>query len=136
MSDVRRLATVLSVAFLSSAFPFGRAATNGPIDGNSLLHECSQALAIRDDAKNVTNDAYHCAGYVQGARDIGDLFGARPNGGPLWCLPGEVSTEQTIRVVVKYLKENPADLHRPAVALVAVALASAFPCPDRGKESR
>jgi hypothetical protein len=44
------------------------------------------------------------------------------------AVPQEVKIEQVIRVIEKYLRENPAMLHLHAVSLSSVALNTAFPC--------
>jgi Rap1a immunity proteins len=48
---------------------------------------------------------------------------------PLFCDPTEARTEQLIRVIAKYLRDQPARLHEGGVMLALAALADAFPCP-------
>jgi Rap1a immunity proteins len=45
-----------------------------------------------------------------------------------YCPPKELSPLQTRLVVMKYLGDNPAKLHKPAVDLARSALRLAFPC--------
>jgi len=51
----------------------------------------------------------------------------------LICPPDGVSVNQIASIVMKYLRENPEDLHFSAVSLVAIALSKAFEgsCNDR-----
>jgi hypothetical protein len=44
------------------------------------------------------------------------------------CVPHKVSTIQTVRVIKKYLADNPDKAHRPTRYVASVALAQAFPC--------
>jgi hypothetical protein len=80
-------------------------------------------------------DLTWCTGYVRGLLDAYTDWEAvdmnekqkvtnRP------CLPHDVglSAGQGIRIIVKYLKDNPANLHQPAMVLGGVALRQAFPC--------
>jgi RNA polymerase primary sigma factor len=44
------------------------------------------------------------------------------------CPPSNSSTAQAVRIVVKYLRDNPERLHMPASVLVTDAIRSSFPC--------
>jgi hypothetical protein len=44
------------------------------------------------------------------------------------CVPSNASTAQIVRIVVKYLRDNPKDLNLPAAVLVTDAIRDAFPC--------
>ena len=49
-----------------------------------------------------------------------------------FCLPGDgIPVIQAVRVVVKYLSDNPQDLHEDGMALTINALKASFPCPLR-----
>ena len=52
--------------------------------------------------------------------------------GPL-MEPDGVKREQVVRIVVKYLEDNPKDLHRDEGLLVAAALVAAYPCKPADK---
>jgi len=47
---------------------------------------------------------------------------------PLFCPPGGVNNAQAHRVTLRYLQENPGQLHLPAEALFAIAMSNQFPC--------
>ena len=69
-----------------------------------------------------------CLGFTVGVADSFDcqrilLSGYR------WQSPRDVTAGQVQKVVVKYLNENPEELHLAAGSLVAAALSKAFPCP-------
>jgi hypothetical protein len=46
----------------------------------------------------------------------------------VYCIPSNADNDQFVRIVLKYLNDNPATLHYPAGALVANAIVAAFPC--------
>ncbi|MDZ7853505.1 MAG: Rap1a/Tai family immunity protein [Halomonas sp.] len=127
---------IMLIAFLSGFFAIPSAHSqlfpSSLNDGNDLIVSCELVL---DGAqgKKVTNPmaAGWCLGVVSGVRDIISGFTA---GGHIpselgVCLPSSgINNGQAIRVVKKYLDNNPQNLHIPASFLVAYALRSAYPC--------
>jgi hypothetical protein len=73
--------------------------------------------------------ALHCRGYVVGVLDGAQLvFGLHPES-RLFCPPaGGMSGDQQLRIVTKYLEDNPADLHESARISILIAYTEAFPC--------
>ncbi len=45
-----------------------------------------------------------------------------------FCLPKGGTTDQMIKVVIKYLENHPEQLHLPAANVIYLALDDAFPC--------
>lgn len=88
--------------------------------GNTLLEAC--------------NDEYlqmFCMGYVVGVADlVQGLQSAKVFDPPGICIDQPVTQGQLKAVAVKYLEENPQDLHYTANSLVFSALRKAFPCPE------
>ncbi len=120
------------------------------LDGNELLKECRAYTNLLNlpDARD-TNDpdvlramargdfanGAHCLGCVTGVAD--EHFNCQTSeassAAPLdptkhFCLPDGVTPNQTVRVVVKWLEDHPAQLHESAVELVLGALKENFPC--------
>ncbi|MNO49574.1 hypothetical protein D3C76_399290 [compost metagenome] len=99
-------------------------------DGNKLLDYCQAAIRF-DDTKKVDEEVSigYCLGLMQGVRS---LIVYTNTGIPIekqTCLPlSGISNGQTARVVVKYLKENPEQLHQDEGILTLLALRHAFPC--------
>jgi hypothetical protein len=56
-----------------------------------------------------------------------ELLGV-PQKDRLVCVPHKVTTLQTVRVIKKYIVDNPAKAHRPTRYIASLALAGAFPC--------
>jgi hypothetical protein len=105
-------------------------------DGNSLLKKCSLAIRVLDGETLSSADAVGgalCVGYVMGVHDIDSTVQMLEKHEKTSlmnhaCVPSNVSTNQAVRTVVKYLRDNPAQLHRPASVLVIDAVRSSFPC--------
>jgi Rap1a immunity proteins len=102
--------------------------------GNDLLEWCSHPTIRAGESMQVTElvktakENGMCLGYIVGVSDqaMGDQASihAKRN----YCLPAEVHSEQLVRVVKKYLEDNPAQLHYEAEVLTIRALTNAFPC--------
>jgi hypothetical protein len=99
----------------------------GP-SGSTLLRQC-QAVAKIDGGNYTTQqaiDGTFCRGYIAGAVD--QMVGLSVQTTTVYCIPSNADNDQLIRVVLKYLNDNPATLNYPAGALVAKAIVAAFPC--------
>lgn len=84
----------------------------GFYSGNELKEQC-----------NKTTGSYNrgiCHGYVSAVIDIGDNI--------LFCLPGNVTLGQMSDLVIKYMNENPAQLHKSADSIAVSAISKDFPC--------
>jgi len=104
--------------------------------GNAFLRLCS---AIDKEDKTSTEWAHvmACTGFVTGFTrgvEFGSLYvedKAHKKVPHLFCTPSEIENGQIIRIVLKYIRDNPAEAHLPTGALVVDALQKAFPCPDK-----
>jgi len=109
------------------------------VDGNEMLKKCLSYVHMLDSNANPSAiseedavDGAYCVGYVNGMVD--DRFYWQMNEGstldPLkhFCLPDGVSPNQTVRVFIKWLQDNPARLHEHASHLLIDALRDGFPC--------
>ncbi len=102
-------------------------------DGNFLLRECKETLAGTYQGCEPAISSMHCLGYIDGLVDMNDIFKSnvlKSSSQALICLPKEkrVTVGELARIVVKYLEDNPTQLHESAAALATVALGKAFPC--------
>jgi Ssp1 endopeptidase immunity protein Rap1a len=82
------------------------------------------------DAARIYRDAT-CLGWVEGFADgftVRDELLGVPKRDRIACVPHEVTTIQTVRVIKKYVADNPAKAHRPTRYIASLALAGAFPC--------
>ena len=85
--------------------------------GEQLQLKCKSALAERTTISEL-EDTEYCLGYVQGLAESvqSDVV-----------IPASVSNLQLIKIVVKYLDDNPAELNQPAWIEVGRAFHQAFP---------
>jgi Rap1a immunity proteins len=82
------------------------------------------------DAARIQRDAT-CLGWVEGFADgflvYGELLSI-PKKDRMACVPHGVTTIQIVRVIKKYLADNPEKARRPTRYIASIALAGAFPC--------
>jgi uncharacterized protein YoaH (UPF0181 family) len=107
-------------------------------DGNSLLQSCDLYVQAADGKPISSGDAVQgsfCTGYLTGILDFditlshleNDKSGSKGVIRHI-CVPDGVSTGQAVRIVVKWLRNNPERLHYPASVLALAGLRDAFPC--------
>ena len=101
-------------------------------DGNMLLKYCG--LAIRDiDGEKLTDsqrsNGMYCLGFISGFMDAHQWVVGLSESGPIYCIPRDsIRLGQSVRIVIKWLKNNPEKLHESAGAAVLKSLVQAFPC--------
>src|SRR3989304_2700449 len=109
-------------------------AEEGALKGNDLLYICSQAQNVIE--KGVTKDLSSsdalnfglCLGFMDGIINTNQIYRFMLGGVALFCEPPEVTNKQAVRIVVKYLKDHPEELHNAQISAAITALAVAFPC--------
>ena len=86
------------------------------VDGNMLLEYCNSVVRFMDngslDSPKQSSQSTWCMGYVTGvlqSLDFVEKTAGKERRKPYPCLTG-VTSAQAIRVIVKYLKENPEKL--------------------------
>ena len=97
-------------------------------DGNQLLEFCI-ATEKYFDTREIQDELGMgmCLGLVQGVRNTMQLMGN--DGSVKICLPGNgIKNDQATRIVVSYLRKNPASLHENEVVLTMRAFINAYPC--------
>lgn len=101
-------------------------------DGTWFLNACGAAVKQAENVQLSANEAIvslYCISYVAGFVDAIPLVTTTTKGSPIICLPENgASNEQAIRVFVKYLRENPEQLHESGRASLFISLAKTFPC--------
>jgi hypothetical protein len=112
--------------------------------GNDVLERCQTALHLYDNNTATGGehmDAGWCSGWVGGTLELSMLhnewtgFVKEKPTILHFCVPGSgVPVIQGIRVVVKYLKEHPEQLHQDGMGLTVAALKDAFPCKESGRK--
>jgi hypothetical protein len=106
--------------------------------GSQLLPSCQAALKIgtggnktimiKPTATDIQDavDGSFCRGYVLGVVDA--LIATSATTETAYCIPTNTDSDQLVRVVAKYLNDNPAKLNEPADLLVTKSMLDAFPC--------
>ena len=103
--------------------------------GNKFLSQCNEAIKYFDDEKaNIDRVGFaSCVSYLEGFNHSSNLhrqYLVRQKSHPLYCLPKNgIVDAQSVRIVVKYLKDHPEKIHETKLSLVTKAFMEAFPCP-------
>jgi Rap1a immunity proteins len=101
-------------------------------DGNTLLKQCGLLVSFMDGGKPdvaSSGDLMFCAGFMQGIMNMNRLYQRVLKSDAQFCLPeGGIPNGQAARIVVKYLREFPEELHRNEFVLAFWAFQAAFPC--------
>ncbi len=99
--------------------------------GREFLEICSSIDSERNgDAARIYRDAT-CLGWVEGFADgflVHDELLGVPRRDRLACVPRGATTIQIVRVIKKYLADNPGKAHRATRYIASLALAGAFAC--------
>lgn len=116
------LAVVISFCFASSSLA----------DGNELLRECNAAIRFLDNGQvkpNDYQDVGYCFGFCNGVMSSIYFYNEHLPVHQRLCLPEKgLSTEQVVRIVVKFLKDNPSILHYEQSTLVLLAIGKSYLC--------
>lgn len=110
---------------LSATFT-AQAADSYSFTGNDLLKVCDGPYS--DKAQEIGNSNL-CLGYIQGIQQFQHVITDLRKVAPLFCEPYQTGNyDQLRRVLVKWLKNNPEQLHRDARVVATAAYMRAFPC--------
>lgn len=116
-------------------------------DGRDLLQRCLENVKKMEGKTFNPEDRSWCLGFMQGYESLhltltialaskqlhnrkvsDDKMTEVMNEQQLFCPPESVTLGQMVRTVVKFLQDNPNDLHKPAGVLTTEALIKEFPC--------
>ena len=103
------------------------------MDGNDLLKKCAPLWTDGHTGVETREqlDAAYCMGYVVGVTDVEAMWKAvegKTAKGTHYCMPEEVNNGQILRILKKWLDDNPDKLHWRADLIIHRALLDAFPC--------
>jgi hypothetical protein len=127
--------TLLAVCSICSSGSVGsKSATEQPDiskSGSNFLELCSAVDGDQNgDPARIQNDAT-CLGWVEGFREcftVHDELLAVPRRDRVVCIPSGVTSVQIVRIIKKYIADNPDKAHGATRFIASVALAAAFPC--------
>jgi hypothetical protein len=131
---MKYLAVVLLVALAGIPAP----AQKTIVDGNSLDDSCRYQRQ-QDNGVKLSDlefgKARFCVGYIRGVLDEiwmqqshSEEMGVKNVGRSKICISDNIGNAQAVKVVLKYLQDNPAKLQVPANYLIRLAMEEAFPC--------
>ena len=95
--------------------------------GNDFLEKCVVFTDLPIAEVRTTDQIMrynYCAGYVEGFRLMLLMYERKTS----VCMPTDVTTVQTARVIAKYIRDNPAHAHELTITLGRDAMRAAFPC--------
>jgi Rap1a immunity proteins len=128
------LFALIAVCFVCSSSVGSKSAAEQPDisrSGSNFLEICGNIdNQPNGDSIRVHNDAT-CLGWVEGFQDgftVHDELLAVPERDRMVCMPRGVTTVQIIRVMKKYIADNPEKAHRATRYVASLALAHRFPC--------
>lgn len=87
--------------------------------GNDFLRACE---------KSDVTTMNQCYAYVRGMHEATLFWVDAFDKFPPFCMPPTATYQQGVDVVVKFLKDRPAERHKPMIGLYAAAFINAFPC--------
>ena len=103
------------------------------LDGNGYLKVCKTYVRVTEDVEfaALADVIEHglCAGYLRGVIDTTRIW-HQGTGIQTFCLPEAEEFDQLIRVTIKYLEDNPAQLPYNAAGPLQMAFIEAFPCTE------
>jgi hypothetical protein len=102
-------------------------------DGNNLLPMCNAAVSFADENKGQTAElaanAAFCLGMMQGITQTNRFYEVTSPESVFFCLPKDgITNGQAARIVAKWLREHPEQLHMNETVLSIRAFMDAFPC--------
>lgn len=129
-----RIKITLFIGFLT----FAQSGTVLCYDSAALMQDCTTAIQQYDTQtkKQVLPEedkgAERCRSFILGAFSVLNSLQMNKEGAHLICAPNGVKQEQLVRIVKKWLTDNPAKLHLQAGIPTVLSLREAFPCANKG----
>jgi hypothetical protein len=98
-------------------------------DGNELLRDCKQAIRTMENLSATAWEAGLCFGTVMTGLDTMALLTPNLPKSEGACIPPKsVEYGQAVRIVTKFLEDNPKVLNLNSALLTIAALKDAYPC--------
>ncbi|WP_439871178.1 Rap1a/Tai family immunity protein [Pseudomonas syringae] len=100
-------------------------------DGSELLRQCQIAVRNMDAGVGGNYDTGMCFGMIQGVTESILILNNSLPKDLKFCVPSGpdgISNGQSVRIVTKFLRDNPALLNEHNSLLVMMAYKQAYPC--------
>ena len=106
--------------------------------GNAFVRFCSVADKVDksssdSDVQHAASCAFYVLGFVHGV-EYGTGFTETTKGKNAlqpFCRPDGVENGQMVRIVLKFIRENPEEAHKATPLLITLAMAQSYPCPNK-----
>ena len=106
-------------------------ATEFPWDsGNAFVRLCEDHPS-EELSQFAVGHSIACIAYLHGLSDGQLLPQVEQKTRRLYCRDADIENQQQVRIVLKYIKDNPAKAHFPTPLLFLEAMKEAFPCSDK-----
>jgi len=124
---------ILPPLFIALILAFTVSPGLAEIDGNMLLDNCKEAVSYLENENDPSinlSAVNFCVGFVSGVNEVHNTFVSSVScfDPPVFCIPPQTKPEQLVKVVFKFLKSHPEDLHYQGSVITISALKEAFPC--------
>lgn len=121
------------VLFACGVFASAQTTKEYPDDsGNAFLGLCS-TLEKGETTAAITDHELECVFYIKGFVSGVEVEYAgimEQTTAPIpFCRPENTENGQLVKIVLKYIRQNPKDAHQPTKFVAMRALQKAFPCP-------
>jgi Rap1a immunity proteins len=105
-------------------------AYEGPWEsGNAFLRVCSSVETATSTLTRVESIA--CTAYVRGLNDGFGYGAVSSDKQPPYCIGASPEAGQVTKIVLKYIRDNPAQAHLETAILYLDAMKKAFPCSSK-----
>ncbi|MGF6199793.1 Rap1a/Tai family immunity protein [Pseudomonas laurylsulfatiphila] len=122
-------ALLMAVALVGLLGSGAAMAADQRFDGNELLGQCQQYIKAMDGERSYNHiDAGLCGGFVPGVASTVSFLKNDLKKDAKFCTPIGATNGQLVRIVVKYLSDNPKLLDMDRTRLVWYAFVDAYPC--------
>jgi len=135
---MKRLWLVTLLLFVLNSSLFARTVETLHTSGNAFLRVCS--VVDKNDMEYLAADQklalMSCLNYVSGFTNGVDIEmqfvknATKRNTHAPFCVPESVKDIQIVRIVLKYIRDNPAAARRNTNSLIMFALGERYPCPS------
>jgi hypothetical protein len=125
--------------FVLNGFLFAQTKESLETSGNTFLRICSVADK-EENIEHLTVDQKvaltSCLNFVSGFTDGVDIEmrfvenATKQSTHAPFCVPASVEPIQIVRVVLKYIRDNPVAARRKTNSLIMFSLGERYPCPD------
>ncbi|MDX3743730.1 Rap1a/Tai family immunity protein [Pseudomonas sp.] len=120
------LITAALAGMISAGSSFAANAADLRNDGNELLGDCKEFL--KEGSNFNAFQAGKCVGLIRGVTETVYFYRGEVKKGDRFCEASGVTNGQRVRIVVKFLEDNPKLLNEYDVALIWKAFYDAYPC--------